>query len=77
MCCSCVKNRETKVDEGLIWVFLKVLGKKPTKKAIDEYLRLAWGIKSWTHIIQLSANAFKVGLKDQLDYERIIKAKWD
>lgn len=71
------KDRETTIYDGLSWVFLKVMGKRPTKRAINEYLRRAWGIKSWTCIIQMSANAFKVGMKGQIDYGRIAKVKWD
>lgn len=40
------RNRESKEDEGLNWVFLKVMGKRPSKRAIDEFLSQIWGIQS-------------------------------
>lgn len=72
-----LQDRKVRKDEGCLWIFMKVTMKLATKKMIDDYLDNAWNIHSWVRIQQLSASAFKLGLRDIVDYERILKAKWD
>lgn len=64
-------------DEGMQWLFLKVIRKRVSKREIDEHLRRAWGCKMWFHIQQMSSCAFQLGLRDMAEYEQLIKAKWD
>lgn len=47
------------------------------KRTINEYLQRIWGIKACVRIHQMSANAFKLQLRDTCGYERIDRAKWD
>lgn len=34
-------------------------------------------VKYWIRIQQMSANSFKLGMKDNQEFERMISAKWD
>lgn len=34
-------------DDGMHWLFLKVIGKRADKREMDEHLWRAWGCKAW------------------------------
>lgn len=65
------------IEASLQWFFLKVIGKRASKREIDEHFRRAWGCKTWIRIQQMSSCAFRLGLQDMTEYARLIKAKWD
>lgn len=41
------QERDVREDKDCSWVFLKVVGKKASKRDIDDFLRHAWNIKVW------------------------------
>lgn len=59
------RDRELKDEKELYWVFMKVLAKRPNKRAINGFLCHAWGIKSWLlqcNLVQTRSNWVSKGV---------------